>query len=336
MAVIIDGTNGVTTPAVDTQGNLAYTGTLTGGTGVINIGSGQLYKDASGNVGIGTSSPTERISVSSAGATGLRLLSTAAGGADMRVYGSDGSQGLIGTFSNHVMTFYTNSAERARIDSSGNLLVGTTVTSAGSRFVVDQSLTTNVRAAFINHSGGFEGLNITCTKSDYTDIALRLACNRAASSAYTFIQAGAEGTNQFSVRGDGVIFAQNTTVQSISDARVKENVQDSNEGLETVLNLRPVRFDFKEGFGNNRKNQLGFIAQEVESVFPDAVDVAGELDENGEPYKSVGPSAMIPVLIKAIQEQQAMIASQSEIISAQQAALEQLKADVAELKGAQA
>jgi hypothetical protein len=37
--------------------NLAYTGTLTGGTGVINIGSGQLYKDASGNVGIGTASP---------------------------------------------------------------------------------------------------------------------------------------------------------------------------------------------------------------------------------------------------------------------------------------
>jgi hypothetical protein len=44
--------------------NLAYTGTLTGGTGVINIGSGQLYKDASGNVGIGTSSPSDRFVVS--------------------------------------------------------------------------------------------------------------------------------------------------------------------------------------------------------------------------------------------------------------------------------
>jgi len=38
--------------------NLAYTGTLTGGTGVVNLGSGQFYKDASGNVGIGTSSPS--------------------------------------------------------------------------------------------------------------------------------------------------------------------------------------------------------------------------------------------------------------------------------------
>jgi hypothetical protein len=44
--------------------SISYTGTLTGGTGVINIGSGQFYKDASGNVGIGTSSPALRLSVS--------------------------------------------------------------------------------------------------------------------------------------------------------------------------------------------------------------------------------------------------------------------------------
>ena len=39
-------------------GNLSYTGTLTGGTGVINIGSGQVYKDASGNVAFGTTTTT--------------------------------------------------------------------------------------------------------------------------------------------------------------------------------------------------------------------------------------------------------------------------------------
>ena len=50
----VNGTLGATTPAAATITNLAYTGTLTGGTGIINIGSGQVYKDASGNVGIGT------------------------------------------------------------------------------------------------------------------------------------------------------------------------------------------------------------------------------------------------------------------------------------------
>ena len=44
--------------------NLAYTGTFTGGTGVVNLGSGQFYKDASGNVGIGTTSPAYKLDVS--------------------------------------------------------------------------------------------------------------------------------------------------------------------------------------------------------------------------------------------------------------------------------
>jgi hypothetical protein len=56
-SININGTVGATTASTGAFTTLAYTGTLTGGTGVINIGSGQLYKDASGNVGIGTSSP---------------------------------------------------------------------------------------------------------------------------------------------------------------------------------------------------------------------------------------------------------------------------------------
>jgi hypothetical protein len=44
--------------------NLAYTGTLTGGTGVITIGTNQLYKDASGNIGIGNASPSHKLGVS--------------------------------------------------------------------------------------------------------------------------------------------------------------------------------------------------------------------------------------------------------------------------------
>jgi hypothetical protein len=50
-------------PSSVTTGNASYTGTLTGGTGVVNIGSGQVYKDGSGNLGIGTSSPAEKLEV---------------------------------------------------------------------------------------------------------------------------------------------------------------------------------------------------------------------------------------------------------------------------------
>jgi len=88
----------------------------------------------------------------------------------------------------------------------------------------------------------------------------------------------------------------------LSDVRTKENIVNSQDGLNIISALRPVRFDFKKGFGNDRKNQLGFIAQEVEAVFPDAVDIWKESEEVGNPYKSMGASALIPVLVKAIQE----------------------------------
>ena len=63
MPVTIDGTTGITTPAADVQGNLAYTGTLTGDTGIIDIGTGQIYKDVSGNVGIGTATPATNLDI---------------------------------------------------------------------------------------------------------------------------------------------------------------------------------------------------------------------------------------------------------------------------------
>lgn len=107
---------------------------------------------------------------------------------------------------------------------------------------------------------------------------------------------------QFRVRGDGTIYAQNTTVQAISDVRLKDNIRSALDGLSTIMSLRPVRFDWKEGYGNGRKNQLGFVAQEVETVFPDAVDEMKISNASDEAFKTVGPSAFIPVLVKAIQE----------------------------------
>ena len=67
-------------------------------------------------------------------------------------------------------------------------------------------------------------------------------------------------------------------------------------------------------------SKRALVITEVEPVFADAVSDATETDERGVPYKSLGPSSLIPVLVKAIQEQQAMI--------------ETLQAQVAELQGA--
>jgi hypothetical protein len=61
----INGTPiGAVTASTGNFTNLEYSGTLTGGTGVLNIGSSQIYKDSSGNVGLGTNSPTCKLQVS--------------------------------------------------------------------------------------------------------------------------------------------------------------------------------------------------------------------------------------------------------------------------------
>jgi hypothetical protein len=271
--------------------NLAYTGTLTGGTGVVNLGSGQVYKDASGNVGIGTNNPATKLEV-----YGGRLRVNATPDPGIEFSNTATVKGYVYYDStNDLMVMRHSSGTGINTDSSGNLLVGTT------------SLLGGEKGNFTQTSAGAV-LRVINTNASFADTALSVsATNRTASSAFNLYTGGASNGDQFKVRGDGVIFAQNTTVQSISDVRTKENIVDSNEGIETVNALRPVRFDFKEGFGNDKKNQLGFIAQEIEQVFPDAVDTWGESNDPENPYKSVGTTALIPVLVKAIQEQQAMI-----------------------------
>lgn len=112
------------------------------------------------------------------------------------------------------------------------------------------------------------------------------------------------------------VYASNGTIQT-SDVRMKKNIHDLNLGLNEIMQLRPVSYEWKNGEGGDN---IGFIAQEVEQVLPQAVvhdhisdaqiarakaahkDVPQIQDPYGMKY-----SEIIPVLTKAIQEQQQMI-----------------------------
>ena len=132
---------GGTTAAAGTFTNLAYTGTLTGSTGVINIGSGQVYKDASGNVGIGTSSPTVQLDVQASDCQ-IKVASTGTGYATSVFRNSNNSlyvgvdnaagsaygvanAGIIYGSGAYPISFFTNASEKMRLTSAGYLGIGT-------------------------------------------------------------------------------------------------------------------------------------------------------------------------------------------------------------------
>lgn len=117
------------------------------------------------------------------------------------------------------------------------------------------------------------------------------------------------------------------TVYSYSDGRAKTNIESLEGGLGTILSLRPVSYNWKTtaqssdstaeasasysismGPQGDTNKQYGFIAQEVEEVFPDAVKTT----EGGE--KLINYTALIPVLVQSVQELQAQVNRQNSVI----------------------
>ena len=127
-----------------------------------------------------------------------------------------------------------------------------------------------------------------------------------ASSSNTYLVRNTSNASySFYVSGAGQISAVQTSISSLSDERLKENIVDIDTGLAEVMALKPRRFDWKEGEGSNEQNVAGFIAQEVEAVLPELI---GSFKHDDLPdAKSVKMGDMVPTLVKAIQEQQTLI-----------------------------
>jgi hypothetical protein len=297
-------------------GNLLFAnknyGAAAVGLGFVNSGTyeASLTVRTSGNVGIGTASPNSRLEVdtnTAATSTVLALTNSANWGWDTyldfrKPLTNGGAVGLAGRISslyessnNYALAFGTTNSgtnsERARITSTGALLVGTT---DGSQNGGDGNKLIAGGAVWVINAGSNDGF------SYYNSSA----------AAYRFY-----------VSANGTISATNTTISAISDQRLKENVQDLDAGLDKIMALKPRKFDWKTGKGKDIKGDRGFIAQEFEQVFPDLIDEWKDpAPEGEEPYKSVRQD-LIPVLVKAIQE----LKAQNDDLRARVAQLENLK-----------
>lgn len=102
-----------------------------------------------------------------------------------------------------------------------------------------------------------------------------------------------------------------TAYMYISDARLKEHVREIPSALERVLKLHGVKYDWKDkGRLANRVDQFGLLAQEVEKVFPEAVNTNAVTG-----IKSVGYGNLIAPLVEALKEQQEIIEKQQQEIA---------------------
>jgi hypothetical protein len=106
------------------------------------------------------------------------------------------------------------------------------------------------------------------------------------------IIASLSGTGIRSVYSDGAGRLTNTS----SDATLKENVDPISQGLDVVMQLNPVSFNWKNVDDNGPQREIGFIAQEVQPIIPEVIGV------NLEGTLSLDYPKLVAVLTKAIQE----------------------------------
>ena len=269
----------------DTTNGLKLTSDTSGEIDLQIDASTKVHMASDGKLGIGTTSPSSKLTVQDFGNDAALYVG---GGLKMDdgpgnpwylgkgILGSTGSEFLIGNGSNELL----------RIDQSGNVYFGTTgsapwtATSGtfariGNTFPITATAQDSICAIFNRNTG--DGAAVECKKS---------------------------GT----VVGSISVTASATAYNTSSDYRLKENVEYSFDATTRLKQLKPCRFNFK---ADTDKTVDGFIAHEVQAIVPEAV--TGEkdaVDEEGNPiYQGIDQSKIVPLLVGAIKELSAKVAA---------------------------
>ena len=280
--VLIGGALGEFNAATGIKFYTAANNTTTAGTERMRI-------DSSGNLLVGTTTSIKKLTVSGE-------IATTDGTTNIRI-GQSGGVGLITTLTNHPLVFQTNDTERMRIDSSGNLLVGTT-----SRI--------NTEKCIVQQSGDNNAMFVYGTSTTQTADVFQIRCaSTTTDSSYKLLVANNGSGTRFQVFDSGNVQNTNNSYGAISDAKLKENIVDATPKLDDLMKVKVRHYNL---IGDENK-QIGVVAQELESVFAglveESIDTDREGNDLGTTTKAVKYSVFVPMLIKAIQELKAEVDS---------------------------
>ena len=248
--------------------------------------------DASGNLGIGTTSPSRQLHLNNASDHGIMAITGSTSSLAGVVFGDtadDDVSSIIHNNSGNYLYLSTSSTERMRIAANGNVLIGTTSSSGTTRLTVVQP----------NNDDPLARFDMAAAVNAIRGVEIRVTDGTANSANKFFLQGDDNGNTRVELRTDGSIYSSYYTITS--DERLKENIEDCEPMLEKLKQVRIVDFDWKENAGP-KSRQRGVIAQEIESIFPELIHQPKE-------YKEFKKTEMTPILVKAIQEQQEQIES---------------------------
>jgi len=272
---------------VDSTNNRVGVGTASP-SNPFQVGTSDLIVDSSGNLGIGTSSPSAKATIKTASNEEDALLIEQSDGTDVGslrinngafiIKGKNASQPIqlqthdgnedIEVDPDGFIKMETAGSERLRIDSSGNLLVGTTSTGGG-RCVLETTSTNQL---------------VLSNKDTGAD---------AQYAAYFLRNNSIVGSIQTSNTSSSFVTS--------SDHRLKENVTDVTDGITRVKQLEPKRFNF---IADPDKTVDGFLAHQAQAVVPEAVTgTHNEVDDDGNAVmQGIDQSKLVPLLTAALKE----------------------------------
>jgi hypothetical protein len=273
---VVTGAGTVSAPVYSTTGD-TNTGIFFPAADTIAFAEGgaeAMRIDSSGNVGIGTTS----IQSLGSGITSVNVNGTNGGGFVFKIGDTDSgyifqtSAGLrVQNARAEPLTFLTNNAEQMRIDSSGNVGIGTT--SPAGRLGVERNIDDNV----------LDLRNSTSSVTGPTILRMKYSGASPDNNTAAFIYADdSSNTLRFVVWSDGDVQNHDNSYGGTSDVKLKQDIVDASSQWDDIKSLRVRKFKFKsdvEVHGNDASYLLGLVAQEAELVSPGLIKESDDYEE---------------------------------------------------------